>query len=154
MREYLETLDDAAYGKASPVTPKFVAPSDPAAQWTGAQKSKAIFAYANNYLIDAQYGIIVDVEASRAIRQAEVGASRTMIDRTERRFGLRPEWLAADTAYGSAENLGWLVEEKGIAPHVPVIDKSKRDDGTFSRADFTYHAERDCYVCPEGADLS
>jgi transposase len=153
VREYLETLNDAAYGKASPVTPKFVAPSDPAAQWTGAQKSKAIFAYANNYLIDAQYGIIVDVEASRAIRQAEVGASRTMIDRTERRFGLRPEWLAADTAYGSAENLGWLVEEKGIAPHVPVIDKSKRDDGTFSRADFTYHAERDCYVCPEGADL-
>ena len=153
VREYLETLDDAAYGKASPVTPKFVAPSDPAAQWTGAQKSKAIFAYANNYLIDAQHGIIVDVEASRAIRQAEVGASRTMIDRTERRFGLRPEWLAADTAYGSAENLSWLVEEKGIAPHVPVIDKSKRDDGTFSRADFTYHAERDCYVCPEGADL-
>lgn len=90
VREYLETLDDAAYGKASPVTLKFVAPSDPAAQWTGAQKSKATFAYANNYLIDARYEIIVDVEASRAIRQAEVGASRTMIERTEQRFGLKP----------------------------------------------------------------
>ena len=153
VREYLETLDDAAYGKASPVTPQFVAPSDPAAQWTGAQKSKAIFAYANNHLIDVQHGIIVDFEASRAIRQAEVGASRTMIERTENRFGLRPDWLAADTAYGSAGNLGWLVEEKGIAPHIPVIDKSKRDDGTFSRADFTYDAERDCYICPEGAYL-
>ena len=153
VREYLETLDDAAYGKASPVTPKFVAPSDPAAQWTGAQKSKAIFAYANNYLIDVQHGIIVDVEASRAIRQAEVGTSCTMIERTENRFRLKPDWLAADTAYGSAGNLGWLVEEKGIAPHIPVIAKSKRDDGTFSRADFTYDAERDCYVCPEGADL-
>ena len=153
VREYLETLDDAAYGKASPVTPKFVAASDPAAQWTGAQKSKAIFAYADNYLIDTKHGIIVDVEASRAIRQAEVGASRTMILRTERRFGLKPDWLAADTAYGSAENLGWLVEEKGIAPHVPVIDKSAREDGTFSRSDFMYDAERDCYVCPAGADL-
>lgn len=153
VREYLETLDDAAYGKASMVTPKFVAPSDPAAQWTGAQKSKAIFAYADNYLIDTKHGIIVDVEASRAIRQAEVGASRTMIERTEQRFGLKPDWLAADTAYGSAENLGWLVGEKGIAPHIPVIDKSARDDGTFSRSDFRYDAEQDCYICPAGATL-
>ncbi|CCB66472.1 IS1182 family transposase [Hyphomicrobium sp. MC1] len=154
VREYFETLDDAAYGKASPVAPKFVAASDPAAQWTGAQKSKAIFAYADNYLIDTKHGIIVDVEASRAIRQAEVGASRTMIARTERRFGLKPDWLAADTAYGSAENLAWLVEEKGIAPHVPVIDKSAREDGTFSRSDFMYDAKRDCYVCPAGAELT
>jgi hypothetical protein len=52
-------------------------------------KSKANFAYADNYLIDVQFGIIVDVEASRAIRQAEVGASRTMIARTEQTFGIR-----------------------------------------------------------------
>ena len=36
-REYLATLDDAAFGAASPVTPKFISRSDPAAQWTGAQ---------------------------------------------------------------------------------------------------------------------
>jgi hypothetical protein len=39
----------------------------------------------------------MDVEASRAIRQAEVGASQTMIARTEACFGIKPEWLAADT---------------------------------------------------------
>jgi len=85
-----------------------------------------------------KFGVIVDVEASRAIRQAEVGAARTMIERTEDRFGLKPERLAADTAYGAAPMLNWLVEEKGIAPHIPVFDKSKRDDGTFSRSDFRY----------------
>ena len=154
VRDYLATLDEAAYGKATTVTPKFVSPSDPAAQWTGAMKSKAIFAYADNYLIDTRHGIIMDVEASRAIRQAEVGALRTMIERTEQCFGIRPDWLAADTAYGSAENLAWLVNEKGIAPHVPVIDKSKRNDGTFSREDFTYDAERDCYVCPARCELT
>ena len=154
VREYLDTLDDDAFGAASSVTPKFVSPSDPAAQWTGAMKHKAFFAYADNYLIDTQCGIIMDVEATRAIRQAEVGASRTMIERTEQRFGITPQWLAGDTAYGSADNLGWLVNEKGIEPHVPVIDKSKRDDGTFSRDDFKYDAERDCYVCPAGADLT
>src|SRR5262245_60701260 len=73
MREYLATLDDAAFGAASEVTPKFISPSDPAAQWTGAMRGPAFFAYADNYLIDVKFGIIVDVEASRAIRQAEVG---------------------------------------------------------------------------------
>lgn len=154
VRDYLATLDDVAFGNATTVTPKFVSPSDPAAQWTGALKSKAIFAYADNYLIDVKFGIIMDVEASRAVRQAEVGASRTMIARTEMRFGIRPKWLAGDTAYGSADNLHWLVDEKKIAPHVPVIDKSKRDDGTFSRDDFKYDAQRDCYVCPQGGPLT
>ena len=94
--------------------------------------------------------MIVDVEATRAIRQAEVGAAKTMIERTEERFNLKPESLAADTAYGSAETLNWIVNEKQIAPHVPVIDKSKREDGTFSREDFTFDRVRNVYICPTG----
>ena len=148
MREYLASLDDAAFGAASEVTPKFVSPSDPAAQWTGAMRGPAFFAYADNYLIDVKFGIIVDVEASRAIRQAEVGAAKTMIERTEQRFDIKPAYLAADTAYGSAETLNWLVNAKKIEPHIPVIDKSRREDGTFSRADFVFDKERNVYVCP------
>jgi transposase len=148
VQEYLTTLDDAAFGAASAVTPKFVSPSDPAAQWTGALKSAAFFAYADNYLIDVKFGIIMDVEATRAIRQADVGAAKTMIDRTEECFDIKPERLAADTAYGSARNLNWLVNVKQIAPHIPVIDKSKREDGTFSRADFTFYKEGNVYICP------
>lgn len=150
MKEYLATLDDAAFGAASEVTPKFVSPSDPAAQWTGAMRGPAFFAYADNYLIDVKFGIIVDVEASRAIRQAEVGAAKTMIERTEERFDLKPAYLAADTAYGSAETLSWIVNEKKIAPHIPVIDKSNREDGTLSRADFSFDKDRDVYICPNG----
>ncbi len=154
VKEYLATLDTPAYGAASDVTPKFVSPSDPAAQWTGALRNAAFFAYANNYLVDVKFGIIMDVEASRAIRQAEVGASQTMIERTEACFGIRPKWLAADSAYGSASNLDWLVNEQGIAPHVPVIDKSQREDGTFSREDFSYDEIRDIYTCPAGKTLT
>jgi len=154
VKEYLATLDDPAYGAASSVTPKFVSPSDPAAQWTGALRNAAFFAYADNYLIDVKFGIIMDVEASRAIRQAEVGASQTMIERTEASFGIKPDCLAADTACGSAPNLNWLVNQQGIAPHVPVIDKSKRDDGTFNREDFTFDKERDIYICPAGKLLT
>ena len=87
------------------------------------------------------------------IRQAEVGAARTMIERTQDRFGLWPERLAADSAYGSAENLAWLVHDRGIEPHIPVFDKSERKDGTFERADFTYDHRRDLYTCPGGKEL-
>src|SRR4026209_1830264 len=153
VKEYLATLDDAAFGAASEVTPKFVTPSDPAAQWTGAMHGPAFFAYADNYLVDAKFGVIVDVEATRAIRQAEVGAAKTMIDRTEERFGLKPERLVGDTAYGAAPMLNWLVEGKGIAPHIPLFDKSKRDDGTFSRSDFQYDPTSDVYHCPGGKQL-
>jgi transposase len=153
VQEYLATLDDAAFGAASTVTPKFISQSDPAAQWTGAHKGHAFFAYATNYLIDTDHAIILDVEASRAIRQAEVGASRTMLDRTAERFGLTPQSLAADSAYGSAENLAFLVKQRGIAPHIPVFDKSTRTDGTFSRSDFVFDAEQDRYTCPAGKQL-
>jgi transposase len=153
-REYLATLDDAAFGAATERVPKFISPSDPAAQWTGAHKGHAFFAYATNYLIDLDHAVIVDVEATRAVRQAEVGAARTMIDRVEKRHGLHPEKLAADTAYGSAEMLGWLVHERGIEPHIPVFDRSARSDGTFEREDFTYDPKVNVYFCPAGKMLT
>lgn len=77
-----------------------------------------------------------------------------MIERTEDRLGLCPERLAAESAYGAAEMLGRLVDERAIEPHVPVFDKSARDDGTFSRGDFNYDQEADIYVCPAGKVLT
>jgi len=153
VREYLATLDEAAWGGASEVVPKFISPSDPAAQWTGAHKGHAFFAYADNYLIDLKAAIIVDVEATRASRRAEVGAARTMLDRAEVCFGLKPQRLSADSAYGSAEILAWMVEHKNIAPHVPVWDKGQRTDGTFSRSDFIFDAVSNTYTCPGGKIL-
>ena len=76
-----------------------------------------------------------------------------MLERTETRFGMKPASLTADSAYGSADSLAWLVKEKDIAPHIPVFDKSNRTDGTFSRADFAFDAERDRYTCPAGKEL-
>ena len=153
-QEYLAVLDDAAFGAATPVVPKFISPADPAARWTGADGGLAYFAYAANYLVDLDHAIIVDVEPTTAVRQAEVTAARRMIERSRQRFGLWPERLAGDTSYGSAAMLGWLVHEQGIEPHIPVFDKSERADGTFSRADFTYDQAGDVYRCPAGKLLT
>jgi transposase len=154
VQEYLAVLDDAAFGAATEVTPKFVSPVDPAARWTGAHGGQAFFAYSTNYLIDVDNAIIVDVEATTAIRQAEVLAAKRMIERSMQRFDLYPARLIGDSAYGSADMLGWLVKEHGIEPHVTVFDKSARKDGTFSRENFAYDREHNVYLCPGGKELT
>ena len=151
--EYLAVLDDAAFGAASEQTPKFIAPADPAARWISMRGGPAFFAYSANYLIDVDNAIIVDVEATTAIRQAEVLAAKRMVERSLDDFALYPEKLIGDTGYGNAEMLDWLVNECGIEPHIPVWDKSQRTDGTFSRDDFTYDHTSDTYRCPGGKTL-
>ena len=133
--------------------PKFISPSDPASRWTGAARGLAFFACCTNYLIDLKHVVILDVEATTTVRQAEVTAQQRMIDRTAERLRLWPKRLAADSGYGSAEHLAWLVHERGIKPHIPVFNKSARTDGTFSRADFTFDHERDLYLCSAGKEL-
>jgi transposase len=154
VQEYLAVLDDAAFGAATEVTPKFISPADPAARWTGAHGGQAFFAYSTNYLIDTDNAIIVDVEATTAIRQAEVLAAKRMIERTTANMALHPRRLLGDSAYGSAEMLGWLVSGHGIEPHVTVFDKSARKDGTFSREDFKYDPAGDVYICPGSKTLT
>ena len=149
VREYLAALD--AQGEPGSV-PASISPTDPAARWT-AVGGPAFYAYSTNYLIDVQAGIIVDVEATPALRTAEINSTRTMIERVERRFDLKPARLIGDMAYGAAPMLGWLVEEKQIAPHIPVWDKSEPNDGTFGRSAFTFDAENNRYICPAGKYL-
>ena len=147
VREYLEALDESEQPRKS------VSLTDPGSQWTAAAAGPAFFAYSTNYLIDTKSGVVVDVEATRAYRTEEVNAMRTMLERTEARTGLKPQRLIGDTAYGTAEMLGWLIEEKQIEPHVPVWDKSERSDGTFSRSDFEWLEDENVYQCPGGKVL-
>src|SRR5436305_3255210 len=105
------------------------------------------------FAVDADNAIIVDVEATTAIRQAEILAAKRMIERSLEHFDLDHERLIGDITYGSAEMLNWLVHDRGIEPHIPVFDKSQRTDGTFSREDFTYDHASDAYRCPAGKTL-
>jgi hypothetical protein len=139
--EYLSVLDDAAFGGATPVEPKSISPTDPAARYTAAADTPTVYAYSDKYLVDLKNAVIMDVEAMTAVRPAEVGAAKTMLDRTAERLDVTPSRLVADAGYGSADMVGWLVDERGIEPHVKVFDKSERKDGTFSRSDFAYDAE-------------
>jgi transposase len=167
VREFLEALDAAAgaetakdasgpHGKppGEPnADPKYTSLTDPAAAWTNKGQSKALFAYGTNYLIDTQSAVIVDVEATPARWRAEVAAMPKMLLRTQARFGLRPRTLAADAAYGSGFMLGWLMEQQ-IEPHIPILDRERQTQNLFTRAQFTFDAQANVYICPAGKRLA
>jgi transposase len=149
VREYLAALDQAEVEKS---TPKNISLTDPAAQWSAAG-GPAFYAYSANYLIDVAAGIVVDVEATPAHKIDEINATKTMIERVEDRFDLKPDRLIGDTNYGTAAILGWMVDEKRIEPHVPVWDKTQRNDETLSSSAFQWDEQADEYRCPQGHAL-
>ena len=130
--------------------PKRLSLTDPQARWTAAPGGPAFYAYSTNYLIDTEHGVIMDVEPTPAHRTAEVESTKTMIDRVEAQFDIKPERLIGDTAYGAAPMLAWMVEEKNIEPHVPVWDKTERKNDSFSSNDFRWNEETEEYCCPAG----
>ena len=150
--EFLTAIDDDN-PNANRKLPKVISPVDPCSAWTAKANKRVQFGYGLNYLIDIENAVIVDVEATPARTYDEVAATKTMIERTQTRMALKPKRLVADTAYGTGKFLGWLIGS-GITPQIPVWDRSTREDGTFSRADFAFDKERNVYVCPAGKLLT
>src|ERR1700683_2109678 len=150
--EYLVALEDESEPNPDRKPPKVISPSDPQSAWTAKANKRVQFGYGLNYLIDIENAVIVDVEATPARTYDEVAATKTMIERTAERLGLKPQGLPADTAYGTAKFLGWLIGAR-IAPHIPVWDKSLREDGTLARSDFRWDRRQGVYVCPNGKVL-
>jgi len=154
VREYLAALDSENPPINPSQKPKAMSPSDPCAAWTARGRNKIMFGYSLNYLIDMENAVILDVEATPTRLSKEVDATETMIERTEDRFGLKPDRLAGDVAYGTGKMLGWLVG-RDITPHIPVKDQSEAaSKGNFVRADFDYDEKQDVYICPTGKTLT
>ena len=146
--------DQAAWGAASETVPKFVSPSDPAAQWTGAHKGTCVLRLCGQ-LPDRSEGR--GHSRRRGDTRDPPGRSRRRKnhDRPHRR-SLRTSYRRGSppTAHTVRSIVDWLVKTKGIAPHIPVWDKSRRDDGTFSRSDFQFDEARNVYVCPTAKTLT
>jgi hypothetical protein len=96
-----------------------ISPTDPCSAWTAKANKRVQFGYGLNYMIDVEHAVIVDVEATPARTYDEVAATRTMLDRSETTFGLKPERLTADTAYGTGKLLvcSWTRASRRIFPY-------------------------------------
>jgi transposase len=122
-RAVREYLD--ALDAAEPVgaPPKYLSMTDPAARWTAAHRTE------------------------------ETEATKVMIERVAERHEITPQRLIGDTAYGTGPMLEWMVQDKGIEPHVPVWEKTARNDGTLSVTDFGWDEQANEYRCPRGEPL-
>ena len=155
VQEYLDGVD-----QENPIAtvPKSVSLTDPCARWTAAD-GPAFFSYSTHYLIDLHAGVIMDVPACGSTPSNEPDAAKIMtgwsraIDRVEATFDIKPDRLVGDTAYGTGPMLNWIVDEKKIAPHIPVWDKSERDDDTLTSKAFQWDGQAGEYRCPQGKPL-
>ena len=129
-----------------------ISPSDPCSAWTAKANKRVQFGYGLNYLIDIENAVIVDVEPTPARTYDEVASTKTMLDRTERRFDLKPKRLAADTAYGTGRFLGWLVGAQDYTAYPGLrCQRSRRWHLLAQR--FSLGQRRGVYICPNGKVL-
>ncbi len=146
VKEYLSDLE-----KENPVShQELVSATDPDAV-LATKGGAAAMAYYDNYLIDTASRVILEVEATPALFHQEAVAARRMVERVQK-LGVRVESLGADKAYGSGEFLAWLLE-RGVQPHIPVIDRRHQTDGCFTHDQFRYAPAEDVYYCPQGKAL-
>ena len=147
VKEYLSELEEK-----NPVSnAELVSTTDPDAILTTKGGGTAVMAYYDNYLIDTASRVILDAEATPALFHQETVAARRMMERVEK-LGVRAESVGADKAYGSGEFLNWLLQ-RGVQPHIPVIDRRHQTDGHFTHDQFRYEPAEDVYYCPQDKPL-
>src|SRR5271165_4266990 len=152
VREYLAELE-----QENPVEPPVpqqdqVSTTDPDSTYA-TKGGPARLGYYNNYLIDNSSCVIVGVQATPARLSHESLAARQMIERHQQRYGSGPRTLAADNTYGNGELLQWL-DDRGITPYIRVKENPRGKSALYGIEKFTYLPEQNCYVCPEGKQLT
>ena len=153
VQEYLTELErqnPVADLEERPLAQEMVSSTNPDAAWA-VKSGPATFGYYDNYLVDTTSRVILSVDATPARFRQEVLAARRMIEQVGQ-FGVRPQNLAADKAYGSGEFLAWLLG-RGIQPHIPVMNRRHQTRGRFTRDVFRCEPQENAYYCPEGKPL-
>jgi len=159
VREYLADLarenpvsDDEEKPAPRSVAARYVSTTDPDACWASKLGGRSVPSYLNHYLIDNASCIILGVEATQARFRQETLAARRMLAQVKERFGVCPEGVGADKAYGSGEFLAWLLERR-IQPYIPVIDRRHQTQQRFTHDQFQYDPVQNVFHCPQGQAL-
>jgi hypothetical protein len=103
--------------------------------------------------VDSQHKLIVAVDVTQDGNDTQL--LMPMLEKAQE--VLQSEQLVglADSGYYSGEQIK-RANEKGIEIYVPVPQRRgpKVEEGRFTRDQFIYDAENDCYLCPQGERLA
>jgi transposase len=125
--------------------------TDPDATPMAMRDHRTVLGYQDHYLIDGGRARII---LHAFVTPGDVSESQVLIDQLRRtlfRRKLRPQRLIADAKYGTGPNLR-AIEELDIRAFVPLYDNGSASP-LYHHTKFTYDAERDVMVCPQGTVL-
>ncbi len=128
-----------------------VSTTDPDAAAMKTRGERAALGYHDHYVINGGKARII---LNALVTPADVMENAPMLPLLRRaifRWRVRPKRVIADTTYGTAENIRQL-EESGTRAYVPLPDWDRRTP-SYGASLFTYDAEHDRYLCPEGKVL-
>jgi len=105
------------------------------------------FHYLNHQTVDGDSGIITDVHVTPA-NVSDHAQHAPLIKRQIEKFGFGTKAVGGDAGYDEPEIHAEMFA-RGINTYIPHKARGyAEDDGVFTRNDFVYDPEQDCYICP------
>lgn len=108
--------------------------------------------YLSHQSVDAAHGIVVDV----AVTPGNANDSEPYLERIEymrSHLGLPIKTAGADSAYGTSL-ICQAMEDMGIQLYTPGTTGGVNYKVEFTREDFRYDKQADCFICPAGKKLT
>jgi IS5 family transposase len=137
------------------VNSRYISTTDSDASIVRHAGGKAKLRYKTHRAVDGLHEVITAVKATPGTIDDghEMGP---LIDQHEKNTDSKVKTVAADSKYGTKENL-LLCCDKGILPHMPTIKAitsgTSSRNGIFPEERFVYHKENDAFTCPAGKTL-
>jgi transposase len=103
-------------------------------------------------VVDDKHKLVVEHEVVNEV--TDQGQLSTMAGKAKEMLGVDTLEVVADRGYYNGEEVK-ACEQSGITVYVPKPNNSSNlKRGLFTKEDFVYEPEKDCYRCPAGKELS
>jgi len=102
--------------------------------------------------VDLKNKLLIEHEVSNEV--IDLGQLSTMAKKAKETLGVETLEVVADRGYYNGEEVK-ACEQSGITAYVPKSNPSSNlKRGLFTKEDFIYESDKDCYRCPAGKELS
>lgn len=128
----------------------YMSKTDPDAGIDRRGNTKSRLGYLVHYAVDRSKQVITGVLTVGA-QERDAAHLTPLVDQVLR-HGISVRAVAADGGYASGEAYHNMAE-RGIEAYIPQQDSGAERQGRFGQDQFTYDAETDSYICPNGARL-
>jgi transposase len=103
-------------------------------------------------VVDHKHKLVVEHEVSNEV--TDQGQLSTMAGKAKEMLGVKSLEVVADRGYYNGEEVK-ACEQSGMTVYVPKTNNSSNiKRGLFTKEEFIYDPEKDCYRCPAGKELS